>query len=94
MCVLQDALRIYALISVYLTFYKGNLEFVEGPESAQVSNTDLLNTIAELLDVDPAEAEKTLCARVVAARGEVMQKGHTVQEASHGRDAFAKVPWF
>ena len=51
----------------------------------------MLQTIAELLDVDAEDAQKALCARVVAARGEVMQKNHTTQEAVHGRDAFAKV---
>jgi myosin I len=66
------------------------LEFTENSDRTSVSNTDILQIIARLLDVDEADAEKTLCARVVAARGEVMQKGHTVREAMHGRDAFAK----
>lgn len=67
------------------------MEFTQEDESAQISNADALQTIAHLLDVDAVDAEKALCARVVAARGEVMEKGHTMQEAMHGRDAFAKV---
>jgi myosin-1 len=63
---------------------------VENSDAANVSNADLLQIVARLLDVDEADAERTLCVRVVAARGEVMQKGHTVEEAMHGRDAFAK----
>ena len=34
---------------------------------------------------------QALISRVVAARGEVMQKGHTVKQAVDARDAFAKV---
>ena len=34
---------------------------------------------------------QALISRVVAARAEVMQKGHTVKQAIDARDAFAKV---
>ena len=37
------------------------------------------------------ELEKALCSRVVAAKGEVVEKGHTVEQAKYGRDALAKV---
>lgn len=50
-----------------------------------------MNNIAELLKVSPEEVKKALCHRVIAVRGEVMEKRHTDSEASFGRDAFAKV---
>jgi len=37
------------------------------------------------------ELERALCSRVVAAKGEVVEKGHTVEQAMYGRDALAKV---
>ena len=39
----------------------------------------------------PGELERALCSRVVAAKGEVVEKGHTVEQAQYGRDALAKV---
>lgn len=59
----------------------------------QVSITDLnsANKTADLLQVDREELKRTLCERVIAARGEIMQKTHTFTEAEYGRDALAKV---
>ena len=50
-----------------------------------------LRSVASLLEVDERETEKALCSRVVAARGEVMQKGHNLQQAQYGKDSFSKV---
>lgn len=47
--------------------------------------------LASLLSVDKNELSRALCQRVIAARGELMEKAHTVPEALYGRDAFAKV---
>jgi myosin-1 len=44
-----------------------------------------------MLNVMPGELSKALSERVIAARGEVMQKTHTLSEAEYGRDALAKV---
>jgi myosin-1 len=44
-----------------------------------------------MLNVTSAELSKALSERVIAARGEVMQKTHTLSEAEYGRDALAKV---
>ena len=51
----------------------------------------MLRCIAHLLELDEEETRQALCSRVVAARGEVMQKGHNIEQAKMGRDAFAKV---
>ena len=56
-----------------------------------MSSHQALAHVSELLEVKQAEVEKALCHRVIAARGEVMEKGHTVSEAVFGRDALAKV---
>jgi myosin-1 len=37
------------------------------------------------------EVEKSLLYRIVAARGEVMEKGHSLDDAYYGRDALCKV---
>jgi myosin-1 len=44
-----------------------------------------------MLSVASGELGKALSERVIAARGEVMQKTHTLPEAEYGRDALAKV---
>lgn len=51
-----------------------------------------LKAVAELLGVSADDLEKTLCFRVVAAGGDVVDKGHTEKEAAFAKDAFAKVP--
>ena len=44
-----------------------------------------------MLHVAEVELKRALTERVIAARGEVMQKMHTHSEAEYGRDALAKV---
>ena len=63
----------------------------EGSDEARVKDASALKSVASLLQLDVEETEKALCSRVVAARGEVMQKGHDLQQALYGRDAFGKV---
>jgi len=70
---------------------QGNLEFVEQGDESSITDVTTLRQMAELLGVDEKEAEKALCSRVVTAKGEVMEKGHTLEQAQYGRDAFAKV---
>lgn len=56
-----------------------------------MKDPEQLSAMAELLDINRENLEKSLCHRVIAARGEVMEKGHTEEQAYYGRDAFAKV---
>lgn len=58
---------------------------------AGISDRKLLGNIAHLLSVTPDELEKALCSRVIAAGGQVVEKGLTVSEAMYARDAYAKV---
>ncbi|XP_045119957.1 unconventional myosin ID-like isoform X2 [Portunus trituberculatus] len=68
----------------------GNIEFSSGGDETQVQNPQEVNSIAELLRVSPEDVKKVLCHRVIAVRGEVMEKRHNDSQASLGRDAFAK----
>jgi len=58
---------------------------------AQVSDPGLLGTLARLLSVTNDDLEKALTHRVIAAGGNVLDKGLTVSEAYYARDAFTKV---
>ena len=72
--------------------FKGNLKFVDDDkDQASVVNGEQLNVIARLLGSEPQLVEKALCYRVVAAKSEVVDKGHHASDASYGRDALAKV---
>lgn len=50
-----------------------------------------VSKVSRLLSVTEADLCTALTERVIAARGEVMQKMHTEIEAEYGRDALAKV---
>ena len=63
----------------------------EKHEQAVVANREELSIIAKLLGNSPVTVDKSLCYRVVATRGDVVEKGHNDKEAYHGRDALAKV---
>lgn len=53
---------------------------------------DAVQHLSELTGTDPNDVSQSLLYRTVATGGgEVIQKGHTEQEACFGRDAFAKV---
>ena len=53
---------------------------------------ETVNHISELTSTDPDCVSKSLLYRTVATGGgEVIEKGHTEQQACFGRDAFAKV---
>ncbi|XP_038044734.1 unconventional myosin-Id-like [Patiria miniata] len=80
---------VWKLLAVIL--HLGNIHFEsEDKETCSISNPGELSTIATLLGVSREELEKALCYRVVAAKGEVMEKSHTTEQAYYGRDAFAK----
>lgn len=95
----NDAMKVIGFGQHASTFWKivaailhlGSLEFEEvGVEQAKIKSSAPLNQVASLLQLDVVEAEKAFCSRVVATKGEVMEKGHTIEQAQFGRDAFAK----
>ena len=72
------------------------MEFVDDDQDqASIVNSDAeLSVLAYLLRTEPRQVQKALCYRVVAAAGsEVLDKGHHAKDASHGRDALAKVQY-
>ena len=75
--------------------FQGNIQFECDGESVQVVGLEAVNHIAELTSTEPDTVSKSLLYRTVATGGgEIIEKGHTQQEASSGRDAFAKVLFF
>lgn len=80
---------IWSMVAAIL--HLGEVQF-EGNEddSCTVKDPEQLSAMAELLEINRENLEKSLCHRVIAARGEVMEKGHTEEQAYYGRDAFAK----
>ncbi|RZF45163.1 hypothetical protein LSTR_LSTR007126 [Laodelphax striatellus] len=54
------------------------------------SSQKQLNLVAKLLELDSHAVITALTERVIAVKGEVMQKTHTLMQAEYGRDALAK----
>ncbi|KAF2368380.1 Myosin head motor domain [Trinorchestia longiramus] len=76
--------------TVAAILHLGNLQFSQDGESTSIKNKDVIKTIAELLRVPEDQLVRSLVGRVIAARGEVMEKNLTQSEAEVARDAFAK----
>lgn len=69
----------------------GNLKFtISETDDAEIDNTDELKILSQLMGSSADDLIKALCHRVIAAGGEVMEKGHTVEQAKYGCDALAK----
>uniref|UniRef100_H2M014 Myosin IG n=1 Tax=Oryzias latipes TaxID=8090 RepID=H2M014_ORYLA len=85
----QEITSIYQILASILLL--GNVQFEEDGESVQVVEDGVVNQIAELTATDPDCVVKSLLYRTVATGGgEVIEKGHTEQDACFGREAFAK----
>lgn len=56
-----------------------------------IENPKLVSVLRELLSTKQENMEKALLYRTVATGRDVIEKQHTEQEASYGRDALAKV---
>ncbi|XKL60916.1 hypothetical protein PGB90_007973 [Kerria lacca] len=68
----------------------GNVTFTTEEDEVKIIDTNSMNKTADLLQVNAEELKRTLCERVIAARGEIMQKSHTLIEAEFGKNALAK----
>ncbi|XP_013401655.1 unconventional myosin-Id [Lingula anatina] len=84
----KDAETLWKIVGAVI--HLGEVKYHTEDDQVVVENPDQLTTIAKLLAIDRDMLEKALCFRVVAAAGEVMEKGHTAAEAVYARDAFAK----
>lgn len=68
------------------------MQFESDGESVQVQGLEAVSHLSELTGTDPDGLRKSLLFRTVATGGgDVIEKGHSEQEACFGRDAFAKV---
>ncbi|NXD28798.1 MYO1D protein, partial [Spelaeornis formosus] len=82
----EEIQTVYKIVAAIL--HLGNLKFSVDGDTTIIENSteaiaDLLSTKAELL-------EKALLFQTVAVGRDIIDKQHTEQEASYGRDAFAK----
>lgn len=60
-------------------------------DTPMIENSKVVSVIADLLSTKADMVEKALLFRTVATGRDVIDKQHTEQEATYGRDAFAKV---
>lgn len=56
-----------------------------------IENSKIVSVLGDLLSTKDENVEKALLYRTVATGRDVIDKQHTYQEASYGRDALAKV---
>ncbi|GLV32974.1 Myosin 31DF [Carabus blaptoides fortunei] len=75
---------------VAAVMHLGNVEFDMDEDRVRVKNQKVASQVAQLLSVTESDLATALCERVIAARGDVIQKNHTRAEAEYGRDALGK----
>lgn len=72
--------------------FQGNLQFESDGENVQILGLEAIDHISELTATEADSVSKSLLYRTVATGGgEVIEKGHTAQDACFGRNAFVKV---
>ncbi|XP_051949378.1 unconventional myosin-Ig isoform X2 [Xyrauchen texanus] len=85
----EEISSIYKILGTILNLSK--LQFTSDGEHVVLVGDDTVKHISELTSTEPENTRKALLYRTVATGGgEVIEKGHSEQEASYGRDAFAK----
>ncbi|XP_008284029.1 unconventional myosin-Ig [Stegastes partitus] len=85
----EEISSIYQILASILLL--GNVQFESDGESVQVVGLEAVQHISQLTSTDPDGVCKSLLYRTVATGGgEVIEKGHSEQDACFGRDAFAK----
>lgn len=67
------------------------MKFSVDGDTPLIENSKVVSIIADLLSTKSEMVEKALLFRTVATGRDVIDKQHTEQEATYGRDAFAKV---
>ncbi|KAJ7398343.1 Unconventional myosin-Ig [Pitangus sulphuratus] len=84
----EEIQTVYKIVAAIL--HLGNLKFSVDGDTPMIENGKLVSTIADLLSTKADLVEKALLFRTVATGRDVIDKQHTEQEATYGRDAFAK----
>uniref|UniRef100_A0A8C6IXK6 Unconventional myosin-Id n=1 Tax=Melopsittacus undulatus TaxID=13146 RepID=A0A8C6IXK6_MELUD len=84
----EEIETVYKIVAVIL--HLGNLKFSVDGDTPVIENSKVVSIIADLLSTKFDMVEKALLYRTVATGRDVIDKQHTEQEATYGRDAFAK----
>ncbi|XP_061333539.1 unconventional myosin-Id isoform X2 [Pezoporus flaviventris] len=84
----EEIETVYKIVAVIL--HLGNLKFSVDDDMPVIENSKAVSIIADLLSTKSDMVEKALLFRTVATGRDVIDKQHTEQEATYGRDAFAK----
>ncbi|CAL8283133.1 unnamed protein product [Merluccius merluccius] len=79
---------VYKILAAIL--HLGNLTFGVDGDVILIENPKVVSVIGDLLSTKHDNVEKALLYRTVATGRDVIDKQHTAQEASYGRDALAK----
>ncbi|XP_076855311.1 unconventional myosin-Id [Brachyhypopomus gauderio] len=84
----EEIQTVYKILATIL--HLGNLTFGSDGDVTLIENSKLVAVLAELLSTKEENVEKAMLYRTVATGRDVIDKQHTDQEASYGRDALAK----
>uniref|UniRef100_A0A8C3FB21 Unconventional myosin-Id n=1 Tax=Chrysemys picta bellii TaxID=8478 RepID=A0A8C3FB21_CHRPI len=84
----EEIQTVYKILAAIL--HLGNLKFSVDSDTPVIENGKVVSVIADLLSTKSDMVEKALLFRTVATGRDVIDKQHTEQEATYGRDAFAK----
>ncbi|NWI67109.1 MYO1D protein, partial [Todus mexicanus] len=84
----EEIQTVYKIVAAIL--HLGNLKFSVDGDTPVIENSKVMSIIADLLSTKSDMVEKALLFRTVATGRDVIDKQHTEQEATYGRDAFAK----
>uniref|UniRef100_A0A8C8SNI7 Unconventional myosin-Id n=1 Tax=Pelusios castaneus TaxID=367368 RepID=A0A8C8SNI7_9SAUR len=84
----EEIQTVYKILAAIL--HLGNLKFSVDGDTPVIENGKVVSIIADLLSTKSDMVEKALLFRTVATGRDVIDKQHTEQEATYGRDAFAK----
>ncbi|KFV93768.1 Unconventional myosin-Id, partial [Fulmarus glacialis] len=84
----EEIQTVYKIVAAIL--HLGNLKFSVDGDTPLIENGKVVSIIADLLSTKSDMVEKALLFRTVATGRDVIDKQHTEQEATYGRDAFAK----
>uniref|UniRef100_A0A673BNV4 Myosin ID n=1 Tax=Sphaeramia orbicularis TaxID=375764 RepID=A0A673BNV4_9TELE len=79
---------VYKIVATIL--HLGNLTFGVDGDVTLIENSKLVSVIKDLLSTKEENVQKALLYRTVATGRDIIEKQHTEQEASYGRDALAK----
>ncbi|XP_042327789.1 unconventional myosin-Ig-like [Sceloporus undulatus] len=85
----EEMNSVYKILAAIL--HLGNVRFAATGDNMEIENAELVSCLAELTSTEVESLLDSLLYRTVATGGgDVIQKGHSINEASYARDACAK----